>query len=131
MLDWEGCIFSISYQHLANCPIHGNPVPLNENFAFQRGPIVREPAELSGAIERTLRVLQCVAESGTFTAKTIAEQAGIPTSTAYRLLQTLNGMNFVEKASHGGFRIGREYVRLASLVTRAPIGKPTRVGSGW
>jgi len=78
---------------------------------------MREAPELSGAIERTLRVLQCVAESGTFTAKSIADQSGLPTSTAYRLLQTLSGMNFVEKASHGGFRIGREYVRLASLVT--------------
>lgn len=78
---------------------------------------MKEATELTGTIERTLRALQCVAESGAFSAKDVATQVGIPTSTAYRLLQTLSQMNFVEKSTHGAYRIGREYVRLASLVT--------------
>ncbi len=72
--------------------------------------------ENSGSIERTLRVLQSVAELGDFTPKDIAAEVGIPTSTAYRLLQSLGAMNFVEKSSHGSYRVGRQLVRLASLI---------------
>ncbi|HWW63712.1 MAG TPA: IclR family transcriptional regulator [Sphingomonadaceae bacterium] len=72
--------------------------------------------ELTGTIERTLRALQCVAERGEFALKDFAEEVGIPTSTAYRLLQSLGAANFVEKATHGNYRVGRELVRLASLI---------------
>jgi len=72
--------------------------------------------ELSGSIERTLRVLQTVAEKGEFTPRDIAEEVGLPTSTAYRLLQTLGAMNFVEKSNHGSYRVGRQFLRLASLI---------------
>ena len=74
------------------------------------------PPELSGSIERTLRVLQIVAEKGEFTPRDIAEEVGLPASTAYRLLQTLGTMNFVEKANHGSYRVGRQFLRLASLI---------------
>ena len=77
---------------------------------------MNSPSELTGTIERTLRALQCVAENGEFSAKEVAREVGIPTSTAYRLLQTLSAANFVEKSNHGNYRIGREYIRLASLV---------------
>jgi DNA-binding IclR family transcriptional regulator len=76
-----------------------------------------EAPELTGAIERTLRALKSVAEHGEFTPRDLAEDVGIPTSTAYRLLQALGGMNFVEKASHGSYRVGRELVRLSSLIS--------------
>lgn len=72
--------------------------------------------ELTGAVERALRAVQCVAEKGEFTPRDLAEDAGIPTSTAYRLLHSLNDVNFVEKASHGNYRVGRQLLRLASLV---------------
>src|SRR6478752_4937335 len=74
------------------------------------------PPELTGSIERTLRALQAVAEQGEFTPKDIARDVGVPTSTAYRLVQALGAMNFVEKSSHGRYRVGRSLLRLASLI---------------
>ncbi|MCW2396456.1 MULTISPECIES: IclR family transcriptional regulator [unclassified Sphingobium] len=75
-----------------------------------------EAPEMTGAIERALRALKSVAEHGEFTPRDLAEDVGIPTSTAYRLLQSLGAMNFVEKSSHGSYRVGRELVRLSSIV---------------
>lgn len=75
-----------------------------------------DPPEQTGAIERTLRALQAVAEQGEFTPKDIAREVGLPTSTAYRLIQSLGAMNFVEKSSHGSYRVGRQLLRLASLI---------------
>lgn len=72
--------------------------------------------ESAGTIERTLRAIRCVAEKGEFSLKDFAEEVGIPTSTAYRLLQSLGEVNFVEKSTYGSYRIGRELYRLASLV---------------
>ena len=74
------------------------------------------PSEVTGTIERTLRAIRCVAESGEFTLKEFAEEVGIPTSTAYRLLQSLGEVNFVEKSTYGSYRVGREFYRLAALV---------------
>lgn len=75
-------------------------------------------AQLSGTIERTLRAIQCVAEFGEFSLKDFASEIGIPTSTAYRLLQSLANVNFVEKSAYGSYRIGSELYRLSSLVVR-------------
>lgn len=72
--------------------------------------------ESAGTIERTLRAIRCVAEKGEFSLKDFAEEVGIPTSTAYRLLQSLGEVNFVEKSTYGSYRVGRELYRLASLV---------------
>jgi|GEM_PF-3626867 len=75
-------------------------------------------SQLSGTIERTLRAIQCVAECGEFNLKDFASEIGIPTSTAYRLLQSLSDVNFVEKSAYGSYRIGSELFRLSSLVVR-------------
>jgi DNA-binding IclR family transcriptional regulator len=72
--------------------------------------------ELGGAIERTLRVLQAVADQGEFSPADIAREVGLPTSTVYRLMQSLSAMNFVEKAGHGSYRVGRQFLRIASLI---------------
>jgi len=74
------------------------------------------PPELTGAIERTLRALQAVAEHGEFTPKDIAHDVSLPTSTAYRLIQSLSEANFVEKSGRGSYRVGRQLYRLASLI---------------
>lgn len=76
----------------------------------------QDTQESTGVTERTLSALRCVAERGEFTPKDIAEEAGVPASTAYRLLQSLGAMNFVEKASQGNYRVGREFIRLAARV---------------
>lgn len=72
--------------------------------------------EFTGAIERTLRSLQAVAEHGEFTPKDIAQDVSLPTSTAYRLIQSLMAMNFVEKSGRGSYRVGRQLYRLAALI---------------
>lgn len=72
--------------------------------------------ESAGTIERTLRAIRTVAEKGEFNLKEFAEEVGIPTSTAYRLLQSLGEVNFVEKSAYGSYRVGRELYRLAALV---------------
>jgi DNA-binding IclR family transcriptional regulator len=78
--------------------------------------IEQKASEAVGPIERTLKALASVAERGEFTPKDIAADAGVPTSTAYRLLLSLAALNYVEKASHGSYRVGRQYIRLASLI---------------
>jgi DNA-binding IclR family transcriptional regulator len=72
--------------------------------------------EATGTIERTLRAIRCVAERGEFSLKDFAEEVGIPTSTAYRLLQSLGEANFIEKSTYGSYRVGRELYRLSALV---------------
>lgn len=74
------------------------------------------PPESTGAIERTLRALQAVAELDEFTPRNLAESVSIPTSTAYRLIQSLIAANFVEKSGQGSYRVGRQLFRLASLI---------------
>jgi DNA-binding IclR family transcriptional regulator len=72
--------------------------------------------ESAGAIERALRALQAVAEHGEFTPKDLARDVGVPTSTAYRLIQSLIALNFVEKSGRGTYRVGRQLYRLAALI---------------
>ena len=74
------------------------------------------PATLTGSIGRALLTLQAIAEQGEFTPRMIAAEVGLPTSTAYRLIQSLSAMNFVEKSSHGSYRVGRQLLRMASLI---------------
>ena len=72
--------------------------------------------EFTGAIERTLRALQAVAEHGEFTPRDIANDVSLPTSTAYRLIQSLTAMDFVEKSGRGTYRVGRQLYRMAALI---------------
>lgn len=74
-----------------------------------------EPAT-PNLIERALLTLSCVAKKGAFNLKEVADEVGIPSSTAYRLLQAFAAADFVEKSGHGTYRIGRQFVRVASLI---------------
>lgn len=78
--------------------------------------IANDALEVTGVVDRLLRTLKCVAETGDFKARDIAQKAGIPTSTVYRFLQTMAAANFIEKSHHGSYTAGRELVRLTFLV---------------
>jgi DNA-binding IclR family transcriptional regulator len=64
-------------------------------------------------LERGLRLLQLFrpgrAEIG---APQIARELGLPRTTAFRLLQTLEALEFVERNSNGGWRLGPAVLRL-------------------
>lgn len=115
---------------LANNSVQCKLVPVNGNISGgwgsrfagwnqESGTLmgdVGKPPEFTGAIERILRSIQTVAEHGEFTPKDIAEDVSLPTSTAYRLIQSLMAMNFVEKSGRGTYRVGRQLYRLAALI---------------
>lgn len=75
-----------------------------------------EPIEITGSIDRTLRAFQSIAERGDFSPKDLAEDIGIPVSTAYRLLQSFAAADYVEKTAQGSYRPGRQLLRLSSLI---------------
>jgi DNA-binding IclR family transcriptional regulator len=76
-------------------------------------------------LERGLRLLQLFrpgrAEIG---APDIARELDLPRSTAFRLLQTLEALDFVERTSTGAFRLGPAVLRLGfDLVSSLDVGE--------
>lgn len=79
-------------------------------------------------LERGLRLLQLFrpgrAELG---APEIAREMDLPRTTAFRLLQTLEALDFVERASNGAFRLGPAVLRLGfDLVASLDVGERGR-----
>lgn len=79
-------------------------------------------------LERGLRLLQLFrpgrAELG---APEIARELELPRTTAFRLLQTLEALEFVERAANGAFRLGPAVLRLGfDLVASMDVGERGR-----
>ena len=76
-------------------------------------------------LERGLRLLQLFrpgrAEIG---APDIARELDLPRSTAFRILQTLEALDFVERTASGSFRLGPAVLRLGfDLVSSLDVGE--------
>ncbi|MFO7278468.1 MAG: IclR family transcriptional regulator [Pseudomonadota bacterium] len=69
-----------------------------------------------GTVERVIRLLQFVAERGSFNVKDAVTALRLPTSTVHRLLLQLAQMGLVERESYQGYRVSRELYRLSGLV---------------
>jgi DNA-binding IclR family transcriptional regulator len=64
-------------------------------------------------LERGLRLLQLFRRGRTeITAPEIARELELPRTTAFRLLQTLEALEFVERSTNGAFRLGPAVLRL-------------------
>jgi DNA-binding IclR family transcriptional regulator len=72
------------------------------------------------AVERSLGVLLCFSQEDPVLSLTqIAERVGIPKSTGYRLLATLESKRFVSRdRATGNYRLGFRLIELAALVSR-------------
>jgi DNA-binding IclR family transcriptional regulator len=74
---------------------------------------VLKSAYLVPGLERGLRLLQLFRPGrAEIAAPDIARELELPRSTAFRLLQTLEALEFVERNSNGGWRLGPAVLRL-------------------
>jgi IclR family acetate operon transcriptional repressor len=79
------------------------------------------------SLDRALRILAIVAEADGLSLSEVAERAGLPPSTAYRMLTTLAGHGMVEfgepeqlwSVGVEAYRIGSAFLRSRKLVDRA------------
>lgn len=78
-----------------------------------------EPKSLRGAGARSLALLKLVAEfGGEFSLSDIATRAGLPVSSAHRLLRSLIDAELVERASKQAYRPGAEFFSIARLLLK-------------
>jgi len=70
----------------------------------------------TSSLQRTMAILECLAERGTATTAQLIEHGRIPKSTAYLLLREMAQLRLVSVDDHGNYRLG---VRLIALGERA------------
>ena len=77
-------------------------------------------SEATSTVVRVVRLLQCVADvGGEISLKEFASRLSLPPSTVHRLLRLLMSQGLIEqRASTQHYRAGREFFRIAMLVTR-------------
>jgi len=77
-------------------------------------------SEATSTVVRVVRLLQCVADvGGEISLKEFATRLSLPPSTVHRLLRLLMSQGLIEqRASTQHYRAGREFFRMATLVTR-------------
>lgn len=80
---------------------------------------VPEIEKEAGAIGRALPVLRAVADAGPCSVREVAEEAGIPLSTAYRLVNALVKVGFLSRGPGGTIQIGWTIYNLASVASRS------------
>jgi len=102
-----------------------NPTPENSKKRGRpRTATVAEPASLVQALDRGLALLAAVAKEGSIGLSSLGMRAGVPPSSAYRLLLTLQHHGFVafdestQEWSVGleAFRVGSSFVSRTNLV---------------
>ena len=85
-----------------------------------------EPKSLRGAGARSMALLKLVAEfGGEFSLSDIATRAGLPVSSAHRLLRSLIEAELVERASNQAYRPGAEFFNIARLLLKKADRSPT------
>jgi IclR family acetate operon transcriptional repressor len=99
--------------------MEGDAVERHEDAA----PIAGLPAATSTrAVERALELLQKVARTpGGERLSDLARATGVPTSTALRLLRTLEGARFVRRDAGGAYHPGPGLLALAAAVDDLPL----------
>lgn len=65
------------------------------------------------SVDRALRLLAEVTDAGEVALAEVARKAQVPTSTALRLLRTLEEWGFVRRGTHGDYRAGPRLMQLA------------------
>jgi urocanate hydratase len=82
------------------------------------------PASSTRAVERALALLAEVCAEGAIGLTDCARKVDLPTSTALRLLRTLESAEFVARDEHGFFRAGSRLIQLGA----AALGRQSLVG---
>jgi DNA-binding IclR family transcriptional regulator len=70
----------------------------------------------TSTLQRTMMILDCLAERGTASASQLIEHSGIPKSTAYLLLKELQQLGVISQDAMGDYRL---WIRLIALGERA------------
>lgn len=85
-------------------------------------PAAASPAPTTGTVqtvEKTLTILEVVADRGGATAKEVAEVTGFPLATAYRLLHALVHADYlVHRRDQRRFELGHKVRRLGAMAAR-------------
>lgn len=89
----------------------GKRIPLDGSL----GDLSSEAISRTRAVGRALDLLAVVCETGTITLAEAARRAGVPASTALRLLRTLVDWDFVERDPDGEFRAGPRLLQLGAV----------------
>ncbi len=80
------------------------------------------------ALDRGLTLLSIIAEADGLSLTTVAQRAGIASSTAHRILNTLKSAGFVQCNESGGYFIGVQAFRVGTAFLRnrklADVGRP-------
>jgi IclR family acetate operon transcriptional repressor len=100
--------------------MEGDAVERHEHVA----PVAGTPAAATStrAVERALQLLQKVARSpGGERLSDLARATGVPTSTALRLLRTLEAGRFVRRDASGAYHAGPGLLALAAAVDDLPL----------
>lgn len=79
-------------------------------------PAPRQAARRVAAVSRALAVLDALAAGGELGTNELARRTGINASTVSRLLATLAGAGYVDRAENGRYRLGIRLVQLGSTV---------------
>jgi IclR family acetate operon transcriptional repressor len=115
----------------ANVSPHGKTLPPSETLNLTSkvpATVVSPPSSRASsstrAVERALGLLSEVCAEGTISLTDCARRVDLPTSTALRLLRTLESADFVARDQRGFFRAGARLIQLGA----AALGRESLVG---
>jgi IclR family transcriptional regulator, acetate operon repressor len=92
-----------------------------EGSAVERQANSGAATSTTRAVERALQLLEAVAREQGERLSDLARATGVPTSTALRLLRTLENAGFVRRDELGGYHAGPGLLAMAAAVDDLPI----------
>lgn len=98
----------MSAEETPPCPTTGRPAG-----GSYRSPVPRTPAS-TRTVDRAIGLLSEVCAEGEITLSECARRTGLPTSTALRLLRTLEASGFVSRDAAGAYRPGSRLIQLGA-----------------
>jgi len=84
--------------------------------------VVKRTDSPLNTLEKCVQILTLLSGSTQLQVAEIAEQLGLPRSTAYRYIAALRSHHLIEEAAEGpGYRLGTKILELAATMSRRPI----------
>ena len=104
----------------AGMPTETDTVARTKTSSSTEGAVARptEEKQTFGTVSRVIRLLQLVAEMGSFSLKDMAQRLELPPSTAHRLLQLLVQFDIIERTERQTYKVSREFFRMGSLAAK-------------
>ena len=115
--DWSSVVGSGAALAINSCGLRIAGADPQRNGHPIAGLSMTEPRSYSvTALERGLQLLQILAdEDRQFGLQEIVVRAGLPKTTVFRLLTTLEANGFVERTAASGYRVGLQLIRVGQF----------------